>query len=239
MTGSIPQCLVSLPKLSDLSLESNRLNGTLPNTFANNYLWNLNLNDNRFEGPLPESLSHCMELGVLNLGNNQLEDTFPHWLQTLPFLTVLILRDNKLQGPISIFKTKYGFPSLNVFDISSNNFSGPIPEHYIQSFESMKNVVHHDAVGIPQPYIAIRLNIELVYSLMTLTTKGICMPFKKIPINFVSIDLSGNKFEGEIPKVIGELRALVGLNLSHNRLSGPIPQSMGNLTMLESKYAHW
>jgi len=50
----------------------------------------------------------------------------------------------------------------------------------------------------------------------------------------VSIDLSGNKFEGEIPKVIGELQALVGLNLSHNRLSGPIPQSMGNLTMLES-----
>ena len=226
---------MSLPKLSDLSLESNRLNGTLPNTFANNYLWNLNLNDNRFEGPVPESLSHCMELGVLNLGNNQLEDTFPHWLQTLPFLNVLILRDNKLHGPISIFKTKHGFPSLNVFDISSNNFSGPIPEHYIQSFKSMKNVVQHDAVGISQRYIEIPLIItEPFYTLMTVTTKGISMPFKKIPINFESIDLSGNKFEGEIPKVIGELQALTGLNLSHNRLRGPIPQSMGNLIMLES-----
>jgi len=233
LSGSIPQCLVSLPKLSDLSLESNRLNGTLPNTFANNYLLNLNLNDNRFEGPLPESLSHCMQLEFLNLGNNQLEDTFPHWLQTLPFLNVLILRDNKLHGPISIFKTKYGFPSLNVLDISSN-FCGPIPEHYIQSFEFMKNVVQHDAVGIPQGYIAIPIDIEPFYTLMTVTTKGISMPFKKIPINFVSIDLSGNKFEGEIPKVIGELQALTGLNLSHNRLGGPIPQSMGNLTMLES-----
>jgi len=74
----------------------------------------------------------------------------------------------------------------------------------------------------------------MIYPPTTVTTKGRSVPFKKIPIDFVIIDLSGNKFEGEIPKGIGELRALVGLNLSHNRLSGPIPQSMGNLTMLES-----
>jgi len=235
LTGTIPQCLVSSPVLSVLNLESNRFNGTLPNTFSNNNLNILNLNDNRFEGPLPESLSNCMQLKFLNLGNNQLEDTFPHWLQTLPFLEILILRANKLHGPIAIFnKTKYAFPILNVFDISCNNFSGPIPEHYIQSFESMKNVVQYDAVGIPQRYIEIPYIIEPFYSPMTVTIKGISMPFKKIPINFVSIDLSGNKFEGEIPKVIGELQALTGLNLSHNRLRGPIPQSMGNLTMLES-----
>jgi len=45
--------------------------------------------------------------------------------------------------------------------------------------------------------------------------------------------LSRNKFEGEIPNVIGELQALIGLNLSHNRLIGPIPEFMGNLTNLE------
>ncbi|XP_027941372.1 receptor-like protein 54 [Vigna unguiculata] len=232
LTGTIPQCLlVSSPFLSVLSLESNRLNGTLPNTFANNYLLSLNLNDNRFEGPLPESLSNCMHLVVLNLGNNQIEDTFPHWLQTLPDLKILILRANKLHGPIA---TKYGFPSLNIFDISSNNFSGPIPEYYIQSFESMKSVVQDEGVGLPQPYMQWEYNFVTFYPPTTVTTKCTSVPFKKIPINFVSIDLSGNKFEGEIPKVIGELQALTGLNLSHNRLSGPIPQSMGNLTILES-----
>ncbi|XP_027939315.1 receptor-like protein 6 [Vigna unguiculata] len=226
LTGSIPQCLVSLPFLWVLSLESNRLNGTLPNTFSNNNLNILNLNDNRFEGPLPESLSNCMRLSVLNLGNNQLEDTFPHWLQTPPILRILILRANKFHGPIAIFnKTKYVFPILNVFDISSNNFSGPIPEDYIQSFEFMRNVIKYDFFG-SQIYIRCLP--------MTVTTKGISMPLKKIPINFVIMDLSVNKFEGEIPKVIGELQALRGLNLSHSRLMGPIPQSLGNLTMLES-----
>ncbi|BAT80623.1 hypothetical protein VIGAN_03021600 [Vigna angularis var. angularis] len=175
-----------------------------------------------------------MQLGVLNLGNNQLEDTFPHWLQTLPYLKVLVLRDNKLHGSISLFKTKHGFPSLNIFDISSNNFSGPIPENYIQSFESMKNVVQDEVVGNPQPYMQWEYSIGIIYSPTTVTTKGTSVSFKKVPTNFVNIDLSGNKFEGEIPKAIGELQALTGLNLSHNRLSGHIPQSMGNLTVLES-----
>ncbi|WVY90346.1 hypothetical protein V8G54_035860 [Vigna mungo] len=230
LTGTIPLCLVSSPFLYLLRLERNRLNGTLPNTFANNSLSSLHLNDNRFEGPLPESLSNCMNLEVLNLGNNQLEDTFPHWLQTLPLLKVLVLRDNKLHGPIYILRTESGFPSLNIFDISSNHFSGPIPEDYIQSFESMKNVVQDEVVGNPQQYIQWGYGIAPI----TLTTKGTILLFKRIPINFVSIDLSGNIFEGVIPKVIGELQALRGLNLSHNRLSGRIPQSMGNLTILES-----
>ncbi|CAJ2634017.1 unnamed protein product [Trifolium pratense] len=69
---------------------------------------------------------------------------------------------------------------------------------------------------------------------VTLTTKGIKMTLVRIPKLFVSIDFSRNKFEGEIPNVIGELHALKGLNLSHNRLIGHIPQSIGNLTYLES-----
>ncbi|WVY90963.1 hypothetical protein V8G54_036477 [Vigna mungo] len=230
LTGTIPQCLGSSQFLSLLSLGRNRLNGTLPITFSKNSLISLQLNDNRFEGPLPESLSNCMQLEVLNLGNNQLEDTFPYWLQTLPHLKVLILRDNKLHGPISKFKTKHGFPSFIIFDISSNNFSGPIPEHFIQSFESMKDVVQDEVVGNPQQYMQFDYGISSI----TVTTKGTILLFERIPINFVSIDLSGNKFEGQIPKVIGELQALTGLNLSHNRLSGTIPQSMGNLRVLES-----
>ncbi|KAK8467198.1 hypothetical protein PHAVU_008G277184 [Phaseolus vulgaris] len=116
----------------------NRLNGTLPNTFSKYSLQSLNLNDNRLEGPLPQSLSNCMRLKILNLGNNQIEDTFPHWLRTLPFLKVLVLRANKLHGPIVIFKTEHGLPSLIIFDISSNNFSGPIPEDYMQNFEAIR-----------------------------------------------------------------------------------------------------
>ena len=154
LAGTIPQCLASSSFLFILDLEINRLNGTLPNTFSKNSLMtSLNLNDNRLEGPLPESLSNCMQLELLNVGNNQIEDTFPHWLPTLPYLKVLVLRANKFHGPVAIFKTKHGFPSLKIFDISSNNFSGPIPEDYIQNFESMKNIIQDVVVGSPQQYM--------------------------------------------------------------------------------------
>ncbi|MCH98435.1 receptor-like protein kinase, partial [Trifolium medium] len=72
------------------------------------------------------------------------------------------------------------------------------------------------------------------YDSVTLTVKGNNIVMVKIPIVFVNIDLSQNKFEGEIPNVIGELRALKGLNLSHNRFTGPIPRSIGNLSSMES-----
>ncbi|XP_057725574.1 receptor like protein 27-like [Arachis stenosperma] len=64
--------------------------------------------------------------------------------------------------------------------------------------------------------------------------KGVSVTFGKIPNGFAIIDLSENKFEGEIPDVFGELQALISLNLSHNSLIGPIPRSLGNLTNLES-----
>ncbi|CAI8587053.1 unnamed protein product [Vicia faba] len=53
-------------------------------------------------------------------------------------------------------------------------------------------------------------------------------------MKFASIDMSRNKFEGDIPNIIGGVHALIGLNLSNNKLTGFIPQSMGNLTNLES-----
>jgi len=229
LVGVIPPCLENLSYLSILDLQRNKLNGTLPSNFSMTSLLNvLNLNDNQLEGILPKSLSNCKQLEILNLANNQIEDKFPDWLQTLPMLTVLVLRANKLYGPIPSLKMKHGFSSLVIFDISSNYFNGSIPKSYIQNFQVMKNVIHYKEGELyMQPY-------RSVTEFATITTKAINMTFKKVPKNFITIDLSRNRFEGEIPCVIGELHALKGLNLSHNRLSGPIPKSIGNLTNLES-----
>ncbi|KRH08723.1 hypothetical protein GLYMA_16G169300v4 [Glycine max] len=243
LTGTIPQCLVNSSTLEVLDLQLNKLHGPLPSTFAQDcWLRTLDLNGNQLlEGFLPESLSNCIYLEVLNLGNNQIKDVFPHWLQTLPELKVLVLRANKLYGPIEGSKTKHGFPSLVIFDVSSNNFSGPIPKAYIKKFEAMKNVV----LDAYSQYIEVPFNLFYgpndrpndrpnYADSVTITTKAITMTMVRIRNDFVSIDLSQNRFEGEIPGVIGELHSLRGLNLSHNRLIGPIPQSMGNLRNLES-----
>ncbi|KAG5560025.1 hypothetical protein RHGRI_003342 [Rhododendron griersonianum] len=48
------------------------------------------------------------------------------------------------------------------------------------------------------------------------------------------MDLSSNKFSGEIPESLGNLKGLQVLNISKNNLIGVFPSSLANLTNLES-----
>ena len=70
--------------------------------------------------------------------------------------------------------------------------------------------------------------------LMTLTNKGIETKYSEIQDSFVAIDLSSDKFEGEISKNLGNLKALHMLNLSNNVLVGFIPSSLASFTNLKS-----
>lgn len=53
---------------------------------------------------------------------------------------------------------------------------------------------------------------------------------------YITIDLSCNRFEGNIPSVIGDLTSLVMLNLSDNSLEGNIPTSLGSVSALQLLY---
>ena len=58
--------------------------------------------------------------------------------------------------------------------------------------------------------------------------------YNKVQDFFRAINMPSNRFVGEIPKSIGDLKELDMLNLSNNILTGHIPVSLGNLTQLES-----
>ncbi|MED6135866.1 hypothetical protein PIB30_050690 [Stylosanthes scabra] len=237
-TGTFPKCL-SNSSHNTLDIQMNKFHGTLPDTFPRD-LKAVNVNGNRFEGLLPKTLSNCTGLVDLNLGNNQFEDIFPNWLQNLTELEILVLQGNKLYGPIAELKSENIFPRLIIFDISCNNFSGSLPKVYIKSFQAMK--ILGDKVHDLNYYIETGgtvgdgedIEVQGYDDSVTATIKGANTPFAKIPTVFVNIDLSENKFEGDIPDIIGELQGLRDLNLSHNRLVGHIPHSLGNLTNLES-----
>lgn len=241
LTGIIPQCFAESPSLQVLNLQMNMFYGTLPSNFSKNCSFGtLNLYGNQLEGHFPKSLSRCKELEFLNLGSNKIEDNFPDWLQTLQDLKVLVLRDNKFHGPIANLKIEHLFPSLIIFDISGNNFGGFLPKAYSKNYEAMKNdtqLVGDTSLQYMDEWYPVTNGLQSTHAhysdSVTVATKGTKTTLIKIPKKFVSIDMSRNKFEGEIPNAIGELHALIGLNLSHNRLTGPIPQSLGNLSNLE------
>ncbi|GKV50820.1 hypothetical protein SLEP1_g57508 [Rubroshorea leprosula] len=231
LSGKIPNCL---PKsLLVLNLQGNNFDGNMRFGFPEDCgLRNLNLRGNQMDGLLPRSLVNCSMLEVLDVGNNNIEDTFPHWLESLPDLQVLVLRSNKFHGSVLSTKESPSFPKLRVLDLSSNDFLGPLPLRYMENFKAIMDPYGED--GSPE-YMNVWTGAganSYQYSLVV-TWKGSERELQGILTVFSSIHLSNNKFEGEIPDVIGKLSSLKGLNLSHNNLTGHIPLSLGNLTNLE------
>ncbi|XP_076918596.1 receptor-like protein Cf-9 homolog isoform X1 [Bidens hawaiensis] len=214
-------------ELFDLS--NNSITGTIPNVYKDwGQLQGFLLNGNELEGKVPASLNKCKQLSVIDLGNNHLNDTFPGWLGDLPNLQVLVLRSNNFHGGIvpSSF-VNFPFPSLRVLDLSHNGFVGKLPTKYFQNFKAMKNVVTSNT----GPYY---LNIGDKYYSITCALKGVDQNFPRLLVEYTIVDLSNNKFEGEIPNIIGNLNSLKALNLSHNSLTGRIPQALGNISEIES-----
>ncbi|XP_022735516.1 receptor-like protein 12 [Durio zibethinus] len=234
LSGIIPNCLGNLSgNLWMLNLQMNKFHGIIPPTFTKGcQLKNLNLNGNQLEGPLTRSILNCRGLELLDLGDNKINDRFPHWLGSLPELQVLVLRSNQLQGSVQDNKSSNSFSKIQIFDISSNSFTGTLPVRYIKNFKAMINLTENESA---MRYMGVNggSSGEFYSYSIEITIKGVEMEVVKIFTKLTSIDLSNNKFQGDIPKIIGKLNSLKGLNLSHNNLSGCIPTSIGNLISLE------
>ncbi|KAI8570711.1 hypothetical protein RHMOL_Rhmol01G0057400 [Rhododendron molle] len=226
--GTIPRSNRFSENLNVLALKMNNFSGTIHDSFTRrNSLTTINLYGNGFEGPIPKSLINCRNLEVLDLGRNNFFEEFPHWLGNLPNLHVLILQSNKFHGSIVTSTSKFPFPILRILDMANNNFTGPLPIKYFTTFKAMMNVDEH----FDLEYMG---NDTLrYYDSLTIVIKGSTSEMRKILKVFTAIDLSRNKFQGEIPGIIGGLNSIQGLNLSHNSLTGHIPKSLGNLTKLE------
>ncbi|KAL6330240.1 hypothetical protein AAG906_040162 [Vitis piasezkii] len=252
LSGMIPQCLSdSSDSLSVLNLRGNNFHGSIPQTFTSQCrLKMIDFSYNQLEGQIPRSLGNCKELEILNLGNNQINDTFPFWLGSLPELQLLILRHNRFHGAIESPRANFEFPTLCIIDLSYNNFAGNLPAGYFLTWVAMSRVdeEHFSYMQSMTGFVLIRayrLYENYNYS-MTMTNKGMERVYPKIPRSFKAIDLSSNKFIGEIPKSIGKLRDFICStfpptvllhSLRHwtylKTISQEIPQQLKGMTFLE------
>ncbi|KAJ8546532.1 hypothetical protein K7X08_032409 [Anisodus acutangulus] len=122
LTGRIPDGLGSLPVLAVLSVKSNSLDGPLPDSLRDlNNLRILSLSRNKFSGDVPD-LSSLENLQVLELEDNSFGSKFP---QIGSKIESIALRNNKFTA--SIPEKVQSYYQLEHFDISSNNFVGPLP----------------------------------------------------------------------------------------------------------------
>ncbi|XP_035551163.1 receptor-like protein 34 [Juglans regia] len=175
----------------------------------------IDLSQNQLQGHLPRSLAYCTELEYLDVGSNQINDTDPFWLGTLQQLKILVLHSNGFHGAIRSPETNYTFPNLRIIDLSHNYFSGNLPVGYFAQWDAMKSV---GAKNLKY------LDGHSVNYSMLITIKGVELEYNKIQDGLTVIDFSCNRFEGDIPEILGNLEGLHALNLSNNAFTGPIPQ---------------
>ncbi|KFK22775.1 hypothetical protein AALP_AAs71336U000100 [Arabis alpina] len=233
-SGSIPRCFENFnTTLKVLHLQNNSLSGVFPEESISLGLRSLDVGHNQLSGELPKSLINCTYLEFLNVEGNRINDTFPFGVSLLPHLQVLVLRSNEFHGPVSHPRDSFSFPNLRIFDISDNRFSGVLPSDYFVGWNAVSSVVEVEdyrygivvAGGIRRYY----------YSSVVLTNKGLKMELVGSVFKmYKTIDVSRNRFEGDIPESIGLLKELIVLNMSNNAFTGCIPQSLTNLTNLQS-----
>ncbi|OAO96849.1 hypothetical protein AXX17_AT4G15870 [Arabidopsis thaliana] len=226
-SGSIPRCFENLT-LSVLHLRNNSLSGIFPEEAISHRLQSFDVGHNLFSGELPKSLINCSALEFLNVEDNRINDTFPSWLRLLPNLQMLVLRSNEFHGPISSPRDSVSFPKLRIFDISENHFNGVLSSDYFDGWTTMLSVVVDFVVEV---YILGRSYPKSV----DLTNKGLKMELVGSGFKiYKTIDVSGNRLEGDIPESISLLKELIVLNMSNNAFTGHIPPSLSNLSNLQS-----
>ncbi|EXB79423.1 Receptor-like protein 12 [Morus notabilis] len=139
------------------------------------------------------------------------------------------------------FDSDYDFSSLHIIDLSYNNFSSFLPSEYFKKWIAMKALGASNSsylattIRITIEYSGVLWDFEFIYPCsVTIKNKGKDMQYERVQEVFTVIDLSSNRFHGDIPECMGELQRLQVLSLSNNMLTGSIPSSISSLTQLES-----
>ncbi|XP_076956972.1 uncharacterized protein LOC143632298 [Bidens hawaiensis] len=223
--GNLPPWLLNSTGLVVIKLAENELVGKIPSSIGRNNtsLRVLSLRSNKLEGKIPDEICHLSSLQILDLAHNDLSGNLPTC-----FTNFSVMSGRETSGPIYLYRATIITASLvtkgntytystilyqvTTLDLSSNKFSGPIPDELVRLLGlRFLNLSHNDLTGtIPDLFNQIG--------------------------KLESLDLSMNHLNGNIPLTLSHLTALNWLNVSCNNLVGGIPTGPQFQTFNESSF---
>ncbi|KAF8030925.1 hypothetical protein BT93_D0193 [Corymbia citriodora subsp. variegata] len=221
LPGILPPELAKLPHLRKIDFAYNYLYGTIPEEWASMQLTLLSVLVNRLSGEIPKTLANITSLTYLCLDANQFSGNIPPELGSLTNLQTLMLSSNQLTGNLP---TSFaGLINLTDLRINDNNFSGRIPE-FIKNCIQL-NRLEMIASGLDGP---IPTGVSLLNNMAHLRISDIISPRWLFPnlsnmTGLVTLVLRNCNISGEIPSYIWNFKELEVVDLSFNKFVGEIP----------------
>ncbi|XP_065868271.1 receptor-like protein EIX2 [Euphorbia lathyris] len=262
ISGPIPLSLGEMNSLKRVDLSNNKLEGEVSHLhFAKlTRLVDFDASGNNIALRVSSNWIPPLQLQILGLGSWQVGSQFPKWLRLLKHLIYLDLSNSGISTPIpfwfwdsfqnyiyltfsrnqmhgSIPNIPFASGVFPVIDLSSNNFSGPIP--YFSPNVIALDLSNNSFSGSIFKFLCNKINQEKQMRFLNLERNFLhgeipdCWSSWK---NLAALKLSNNKFSGNIPNSIGILSFLESPHLHNNNLSGEIPstiQNCKNLCMLD------
>uniref|UniRef100_F6GSL0 non-specific serine/threonine protein kinase n=1 Tax=Vitis vinifera TaxID=29760 RepID=F6GSL0_VITVI len=243
LSGSIPPEMGNLTNLVEIYLDTNNLTGLIPSTFGNlKRLTMLYLFNNQLSGHIPPEIGNLKSLQGLSLYENNLSGPIPASLGDLSGLTLLHLYANQLSGPIP--QEIGNLKSLVDLELSENQLNGSIPTSLgnLTNLEILFLRDNHLSGYFPKEIGKLHKLVVLEIDTNRLSgslPEGICQ-VGDCP-NLEYIDLSYNRFHGELSHNWGRCPKLQRLEMAGNDITGSIPEDFGistNLTLLDLSSNH-
>ncbi|KAL1322045.1 hypothetical protein AAHE18_14G168600 [Arachis hypogaea] len=218
--------------LPDNQKHNNKLSGTIQFLSSMPKLVEVNLEGNSIEGSIPD-LSNSTSLQYLLLANNRLTGVVPPFLGLLNNISQVSLENNWLQGPLPAFN-KSRAPKLN---FTSNGFCldhpGPCDHRVITLLQVAQTLYYPFLLAQSwrgnnpcQDWNFITCddkgNIRTVNLTNLNLTGTISLSFKNLTV-LEGLYLGGNRLNGSILDILTSLRQLKILDVSNNNLSGSLP----------------
>ncbi|KAK9286321.1 hypothetical protein L1049_014711 [Liquidambar formosana] len=223
--------------LSVLCLSDNNIGGEIPAEIANcKQLTHLYISGNQFSGDLPDSLSQLNNLKRLDISHNQLSGNLPD-LPQIAGLTYFLAQNNQLGGVIP----KFNFSNLLQFNVSFNNFSGPIP-NLNGRFSESSFMGNPELCGEPLPKKCPPSPPESIYvtgiildgfNLSGILDANSLCSGQTLAEHLSVLCLSDNNIGGEIPAEIANCKQLTHLYIRGNQFSGDLLDSLSQLNNLK------
>ncbi|KAI3741444.1 hypothetical protein L1987_59117 [Smallanthus sonchifolius] len=261
--GNIPSEVANLTRLTHLFLGSNRLTGVIPDEIIQlHHLEELSLQFNSIGGNIRFNVSALKKLNLCcNLFSGELPADIGFWL---PNLQELYLSNNTIQGtlPSSIINSS----KLSLIELSTNSFSGSMPitigrlellerllfgENYftvggseLNFLSSLTNCrklrtlafAYNPMKAFPPASIGNLSTSLLTFEAFGCGIKGIIPSGIGNLTNLRKLALDMNELKGNIPTTLGKLQNIGQLFLENNRLQGGIPQELCLLKNLGELY---